>query len=195
MQGHHGISDPGNTIVKKAIENEIDLIPIPGACAAINALIVSGLNTAQFLFIGFLSANKNERIAKLKEIKKLQSTLILYEAPHKLIRTLNDVKEILGDRYIVLAREITKIHEEYIRGKISNVINKIEEPKGEFVIIIEGNDKTEEEEKEEKLNKLTLEEHFQYYKNQGYSKKEIIKAIAKDRKVNKNEIYQYFLNK
>jgi len=193
--GTPGISDPGEEIVKEAIKNEIEIIPIPGACAAINALIVSGLDTRQFTFIGFLSVNKKEKQEKLEEIKKIKSTLIFYEAPHKLINTLENIKEILGDRKIVLAREITKIHEEFIRGNISEILEKIENPKGEFVILVEGSKKSEEDEQKENLNNLSLEEHFEYYKSQNYDKKEAIKKIAKDRNTNKNEIYQYFLNK
>ena len=101
--------------------------------------------------------------------------------------------EEIGDRNICLAREITKIHEEYIRGRISEVLQRISEPKGEYVLILEGNDKNEEEINKENLNKLSLEEHFEHYKKQGLDKKEIIKKIAKDRNTNKNEIYQYFL--
>ncbi len=193
--GTPGISDPGEEIVNQAIKNGIEIIPIPGACAAINALIASGLNTKQFVFIGFLSVNKKEKQEKLEEVKKLKQTLIFYEAPHKLINTLENIKEILGERNIVLAKEITKIHEEYIRGKVSDVIKKVENPKGEFVIIVEGSHENEEEEKQKVLNNLSLEEHFKYYKNKNYEKKEIIKKIAKDRNTNKNEIYQYFLNK
>ena len=131
----------------------------------------------------------------MEKIKKIKSTLIFYEAPHKLINTLQAIKEILGDRKVVLAREITKIHEEYIRGEISDILEKMENPKGEFVIVVEGSNKNEEEEKQKILNNLNLDEHFEYYKKQNYEKKEIIKKIAKDRNTNKNEIYQYFLNK
>lgn len=193
--GTPGISDPGEEIVKEAIKNEIEIIPVPGACAAINALISSGLDTKQFAFIGFLSVNKKEKQEKLEEVKKLKQTLIFYEAPHKLINTLETMKEILGNRKIVLAREITKIHEEYIRGNISEILEKIENPKGEFVIIVEGSTESEQEEKQKILNKLSLEEHYEYYQNQGFDKKEIIKKISKDRNTNKNEIYQYFLDK
>ncbi len=193
--GTPGISDPGEEIVKEAIKNGIEIVPVPGACAAINALISSGLDTKQFAFIGFLSVNKKEKKEKLKEVKKLKSTLIFYEAPHKLINTLENIKEVFGDRNIVLAREITKIHEEYIRGNVSEVIEKIENPKGEFVIIVEGSSIDEKDEKQKVLNNLSLEEHFEYYKNQNYDKKEAIKKIAKDRNTNKNEIYQYFLDK
>lgn len=192
--GTPGISDPGEEIVKEAINNNINIIPIPGSCAAINALISSGLNTKEFSFIGFLSVNKKEKKEKIEEIKNLKQTLIFYEAPHKLINTLEDIKEILGDRRIVLAREITKIHEEFIRGNISDIIQEIKEPKGEFVIIVEGSKENEKEAAQRILSNLSLEEHFEYYKKQGLDKKEIIKRISKDRGTNKNEIYQYFLN-
>ncbi len=193
--GTPAISDPGEEIVKEAIKNSIEIIPIPGACAAINALIPSGINTKEFVFIGFLSANKKEKIEKLEEIKAYNKTLIFYEAPHKLINTLKNIKEILGNRNITLAREITKIHEEFIRGTIEEIIEKVKEPKGEFVIIVEGNKKDLKEEKKEILNELSLEEHYNYYKKQKLEKKEIIKKIAKDRNTNKNEIYKYFLKK
>lgn len=195
MQVHLGISDPGEVIVKSAIEKEINIVPVPGACAAINALISSGMKTNEFIFIGFLPVNNKEKKEKLEEIKKHTQTVILYEAPHKLLNTLKIMLEEIGDRKICLAREITKIHEEYIRGKISEVLQKIEEPKGEYVLILEGNDKNEEEIKKEQLNVMSLEEHFKYYEKQNLDKKEIIKKIAKDRNTNKNEIYQYFLKK
>ncbi len=140
-----------------------------------------------------MPVNKKEKKEKLEEIKKLKQTIIFYEAPHKLINTLNDIKEILGERKIVLAKEITKIHEEFTRGNISDVIGKVQNPKGEFVIIIEGSKEDEKDEKIKILNNLSLEEHYEYYKKQNYNKKEIIKKIAKDRNTNKNEIYQYFL--
>lgn len=190
--GTPAISDPGEEIVKEAIKNSINIIPIPGACAAINALICSGISSKEFLFIGFLPTNKKEKIEKLKEIKEINKSIILYEAPHKLIKTLNDIKEILGDINISLAREITKIHEEFIRGKISEIINREINIKGEFVIVI-NNNYSKKNKTQEILNKLSLEEHYEYYKKQDIEKKEIIKKIAKDRKKNKNEIYQYFL--
>ena len=194
MQEHHGISDPGEIIVKEAIKNNINVIPVPGACAAISALIASGINTSEFIFIGFLPVKNSEKREKIKEIKKQTQTIIFYEAPHKLLNTLNTLKEELGERRIVLAREITKMHEEYIRGTIAECLEKINEPKGEFVIIIEGAKNNEIEESKELLNNLSLEEHFKYYEKQGYEKKEIIKKIAKDREKSKNEIYQYFIN-
>ena len=151
------------------------------------------MKTREFVFIGFLPVNKSEKLQKLENIKMYEQTIILYEAPHKLINTLEAIKEVLGDRSIVLAREITKIHEEYIRGKVSEIISNINNPKGEFVILIEGSSQSVEEEKIEFLNNISLEEHYEFYEKQGYDKKEIIKKIAKDRKTNKNEIYQYFI--
>jgi len=191
--GTPGISDPGEEVVKEAIKENIQIIPIPGACAAINALIISGIDTNEFYFLGFLPLNKKLRKEKLNEIKNINKTIILYEAPHKILNTINDLENILENRQVVFAREITKIHEEFIRGTIKEIKEKIENPKGEFVIIIEGNKNVENI--ENKLNSLTINEHYNYYENKGYSKKEIIKLIAKDRNVNKNEIYQKFINK
>ena len=192
--GTPGISDPGEEIVKKAIEEGIDIIPIPGACAFVNALIASGFSTKEFSFIGFLPVNKKEKKDKLESIKNETRTLIFYEAPHKMKATLEAFLEVLGNRRIVLARELTKIHEEFIRSTIEEVLEK-EEYKGEFVILIEGSEISKEDIELKNLNEMTLEEHYQKYEQEGLSKKDIIKRIAKDRNVNKNEIYQYFLDK
>ena len=193
--GTPGISDPGEEIVKKAIEKGIQIIPIPGCVAFVNGLISSGLNTREFVFFGFLPANLTDKRKKLEDIKYEKKTLIFYEAPHKLKVSLENILEILGDRNIVLAKELTKIHEQFIRGKISTVLGQIvDNIKGEFVIIVEGSEKSEKEFQVESLNELSLEEHFDYYKNQGLDKKEIIKRIAKDRNVSKNDIYKYFFN-
>lgn len=192
--GTPGISDPGEEIVKKAIEEGIDIIPIPGACAFVNALIASGFSTKEFSFIGFLPVNKKEKKDKLESIKNETRTLIFYEAPHKMKATLEAFLEVLGNRRIVLARELTKIHEEFIRSTIEEVLEK-EEYKGEFVILIEGSEISKEDMELKNLNEMTLEEHYQKYEQEGLSKKDIIKRIAKDRNVNKNEIYQYFLDK
>ena len=193
--GTPGISDPGEEIVKVAIENGIEIIPIPGACAFVNALIASGLSAKEFCFIGFLSAIKKDKKDKLEEIKYETKTLILYEAPHKLKSTLESILETLGDRKIVLARELTKIHEEFIRDNVSNILERIEEVKGEFVILIEGNSESKKDIELADLKSKSLEEHYEVYAAQGFDKKEIIKKIAKDRNLTKNEIYQYFLNK
>ena len=190
--GTPGICDPGEEIIKKCIGENIEIIPIPGACALINALICSGLDTKEFLFLGFLPLNKKLRKRKLEEIKNSEKTIILYEAPHKMKNTLTDLKGILEDRRVVLAREITKIHEQFIRESIDSLIEKVEELKGEMILIIEG--KKQEESKDQELNSLTLEEHYTFYEKLGMDKKEIIKQIAKDRNVSKNEIYKYFVN-
>ena len=192
----HGISDPGEVIVKEAIKENIEVIPIPGACAFVNALIVSGLNTAKFQFIGFLPVNAKEKEEILEDIKYNKNTLIFYEAPHKLLKTLESMLKVLGNRNIVLAKEITKIHEYFYRDRIENIISELEKEeriRGEFVILVEGSEVTKKEKEKEDLLKLPLEEHYKYYENQGLTKKEIIKKIAKDRNMNKNEVYQKFV--
>ena len=189
--GTPGICDPGEEVIKRCIEEDIKIVPIPGACAMINALICSGLDTKEFAFIEFLPLNKKNRKEKLEEIQNETKTTILYEAPHKLETTLKDLKEIIGDRKIVLAREITKIHEEYLRENIDELIEKAKDIKGEIVLILEGAKKNEEE----FWTKLSIEEHYKYYEEKGLNKKEIVKQIAKDRNVNKNEIYQKFLER
>ena len=193
--GTPGISDPGEVIVKKAIELGIEVIPIPGACAMVNALITSGLSTREFTFVGFLSTNAKERKEKLEEIKYEPRTMIFYEAPHKLKETLKVMYDVLGDRKVVLARELTKIHEEFIRGELSTISEQLGDIRGEFVVLVEGSLITKKEKEIEDLNSLSLEEHYKYYENEGLSKKDIIKKIAKDRKKDKNEIYQYFIKK
>ena len=186
------ISDPGEEVVKKALKNNINVIPIPGACALINALIVSGLDASEFTFIGFLPLNKKNRKEKLSEIQNSKNTTILYEAPHKILSTLQDLSKILDNRKIVLAKELTKIHETFISGTAGELLNTLENPKGEFVIMIEKSQEKFDE--NSYLNSLSLEEHFEFYQTQGFSKNEIIKKIAKDKNVNKNEIYQHFIN-
>ncbi len=186
----HGISDPGEVLVKKAIENGIDVFSIPGACAAISALICSGLDTKEFVFLGFLPLNKKLRKEKLEQIEAETKTIIIYEAPHKIKDTLNDLQKILENRKIVLARELTKIHEEFIRGEIDDIIKAAENLKGEMVLLIEGSNPKP---KENALNSLSLDEHYKFYEEQGLDKKDIIKKIAKDRGVSKNEVYIHFV--
>lgn len=185
------ISDPGEVIVKEAIKENIEVIPIPGVCAAITALMAAGVDTKKFVFYGFLSINKKLRKKELEEIQKERKTIILYEAPHKLKNTLSDLNTYMPDRNVTIARELTKIHEEFVRGTAKEIYEKVQEPKGEYIIIIDS--LPEPEEQENVLNELTLEEHYKVYESQGMNKKEIIKQIAKDRNVNKNEIYMYFI--
>ncbi len=190
--GTPGISDPGEEIVKEAIKNEIEVIPIPGACALINALITSGLNTKEFAFYGFLPLNKKNRKNILEKLKREDKTIILYEAPHKIIKTLQDILANIGNVNCVIARELTKIHEEFIRDNISNILEQIKEPKGEYIILLNLNNNQIEEEKTDISNK-SIEEQYEYYKNKGMEKKDIIKQIAKNKNVPKNEIYQMFV--
>ena len=150
------------------------------------------MDTKQFFFIGFLSTKNKEKRDKLEEVKNIQGTLIFYEAPHKIMDTLKMMLEVLGDRQISICRELTKIHEEFIRGSISDVLEKLE-PRGEMVVIVEGSAESEEDIQRNNRNEMTLEEHYKFYENQGLDKKEIIKKIAKDRNVNKNEIYKKFI--
>lgn len=189
--GTPGICDPGEAIVKTCVEKGIDVIPIPGACAMINALVASGIDTKEFTFLGFLPLNKKLRKEKLHKIQTSQETIILYEAPHKLMSTLNDLEMVLGDRRVVLARELTKIYEQFIRGTIEEVIKKAQNLKGEMVLIIQGNKKIDIK---QEFEDMSLEDHYQLYESQGLEKKEIIKRIAKDRKLARNEVYQKFLS-
>ena len=192
--GTPGISDPGEEIVIEAIENNIEIIPIPGACALINALIPSGLNTKEFAFYGFLPLNKNNRGSVLERIKKEDKTVILYEAPHKLIKTLEDIQTSVGDINCVLARELTKIHEEFIRGNVSDILEGLKQKeglRGEYIILLDLNNNVVEE---DNIKSKTVKEQYEFYESQGMEKKDIIKQIAKNKNVPKNEIYKLFIN-
>ena len=194
--GTPGISDPGEEIVKLAIENNIEVVPIPGACALINALIASGLNTKEFTFYGFLPLNKKNRISVFDRIKKEDKTVILYEAPHKLVKTLEDILEIVGDVSCVLAKELTKMHEEFIRGNISGIIKNLNEKdsiRGEYIILLDLTH-NENNDVEDDVIEKSIEEQYEIYKNQGMLKKDIIKQIAKNKNVHKNEIYKLFID-
>ena len=190
--GTPGISDPGEEIVKEAIKNNIEIIPIPGACAFVNAIIASGLNTKQFSFYGFLPMNKKLRKKAFENILKENKTIIIYEAPHKLQKTLQDILDNIGDINCVIAKELTKIHETFFRGKISELINNFESPKGEYIILLDLNNTLKEE---NDFENMSVEEQYEFYKNQGIEKKEIIKLIAKNKKVPKNDIYKLFLDR
>lgn len=155
------ISDPGEEIVKIALNEEIEVIPIPGPCALITAIIASGIEAKEFSFLGFLPINKKLREEKLDIIKESIRTIILYEAPHKLQTTLKDLSKVTKSRKIVLARELTKVHEEFIEGTAEELISRIQEPKGEYVILVE---KTEAQ-KENIFASMTLEEHYRYYES------------------------------
>ena len=191
--GTPGISDPGEEIVKKAIENYIEIIPIPGACALINALIASGLNTREFAFYGFLPLNKNNRNKIIEKIKKEDKTVILYEAPHKLIKTLEDIQRNMGNINCVIARELTKIHEEFTRGNINSILEEIKQKeaiKGEYILLLDLNNNILEE---DDIKNKSIDEQYKIYESYGMEKKEIIKQIAKNKNVAKNEIYKLFV--
>ncbi|MBR5236194.1 MAG: 16S rRNA (cytidine(1402)-2'-O)-methyltransferase [Clostridia bacterium] len=187
--GTPAISDPGEELVRLCAEKNIPVVPVPGATAAISALISSGLPTGRFSFEGFLSVNKKSRRDHLLEIQHNPHTMIFYEAPHKLRRTLRDLRDFLGDRKIVLAREITKIHEEMIRTTLSGAIALYEkqEPKGEYVLVLEGAQVAEEEFND--LNNLSVLEHINHYTAMGLDVKAAQKAVAADRGISKREVY------
>lgn len=187
--GTPAISDPGEDLVRLCAENDIPVVPVPGATAAISALITSGLSTGRFSFEGFLSVNKKSRREHLLSIQHQPHTMIFYEAPHKLRRTLKDFYELLSDRKIVLARELTKRYEEIIRTTLSEAVElyREKEPKGEYVLVLEG--ATEVPQAEEDLNNLSILEHINHYMMLGMDQKEAQKAVASDRGVSKREIY------
>lgn len=190
--GTPGISDPGEDLVKLAIENGIRITMAPGPVAAITGLVLSGMHTGRFVFEGFLPMSKKARRARLLALKDEVRTVILYEAPHKLTYTLKDLQDVLGDRNIVLARELTKKFEELIRCKLSEASAKYaqESPKGEFVLILEGTDpKSIEEDKHKKWDEISLKEHVEMYVNQGMNKKDAIKKTAEDRGMSRRDVY------
>ena len=187
--GTPAISDPGEELVGMAIEEGITVMPIPGPVAATSGLIVSGLSTGRFSFEGFLPMNKKNRKERLEELEREKRTMIFYEAPHKLKSTLKDMYEYFGNRKIVLAREMTKIHEEIIRSTIEEAIKKYEEdnPKGEFVVIVDGY--KGEAIKEVFWQDMTIDEHYKYYLDKGMARMDATKKVASDRGVSKREIY------
>ena len=191
--GTPGISDPGEEVVKEAIKEQIEIIPIPGACALINALIASGLGTKEFTFYGFLPLDKKLRNEKFEDIQKQNKTIIFYEAPHRLIKTLQEMEQRLGNIEVVLAKELTKIHEKFIRGTIEKVLETLEDVKGEYIILFENHAKTEKQIEIENINQLIIEEQFEIYTKKGLSKKDAIKQIAKNNTVPKDTIYKKFI--
>ncbi len=195
--GSPGISDPGEDIVKQAIENGISVTMIPGAVAATTALVLSGLSTSRFVFEGFLPMNKRQRKERMAFLKEEVRTIILYEAPHKLLYTLKDIFEVLGDRKIATARELTKKFEEVKRQTVSSAISfyEIEKPKGEFVLIIEGANQDQLKNENHKVwEQISIVEHLQMYIDQGLDKKEAMKKVAIDRGISKREVYSATLD-
>lgn len=184
------ISDPGEMLVKECIENNIEIESLPGACAAVTAITLCGLDSKRFIFHGFLPHKKQEKLKELEKVADFTYTLIFYEAPHKLKDTLNCMLEALGDRDIAVLRELTKKYEQVLRLKVSEAINYFNEnePVGEFVIAVSG----AEEKEEEKFTHLSVKEHVDMYIEKGMDKKEAIKQCALDRNVPKRDIYNEY---
>lgn len=192
--GTPGISDPGAIVALKCIEENIDFEVLPGATAITTALVYSGLDTSKFVFRGFLPRENKERNPIIEELKNVRDTIIIYEAPHRLLSTLEFLLENLGDRKISACRELTKLHEEIYRNSISKTIQYFSEnrPRGEFVLVIEGKtDKEIKAEKEALWSDLTVEEHLVKVINMGIDKKEAIKIVSKERGIPKKEVYKY----
>ena len=194
--GTPGISDPGEELVRQCHEAGITVTALPGACALINALIISGQPTRRFCFEAFLPSDKKERKQILDSLENETRSIIIYEAPHRLVRTLEELHEVLGDRSMTLCRELTKKHESIFKSTLGEILayHRENPPKGECVMIIEGKSFQElKEESQEEFLKIPLSEHMNRYMDQGYSKKEAMKLVAKDRGVGKREIYQQLL--
>lgn len=189
-QGTPIISDPGYKIVREVVNNSLNVIALPGATAFVPALIASGLFPSPFLFYGFLNAKDAKQRKELELLKNYSMTIIFYEAPHRIEKTLSNIMEIFGDRQISLSREISKLYEEIYRGTISEVLKELEVLKGEMVLVVEGN-------KEQiQYNSLTILDHVQMYLEDGLSEKDAIKRVSKERAVAKSMVYQeYHQNK
>lgn len=190
------ISDPGKDIVEKAIDENFAVVPIPGANAALSALIASGISPQPFYFFGFLNRNKKERRQQLENIAKKEETIIFYEAPHRLKETLKDIEEVMGNRNIVLARELTKKFEEFLRGTVKEAIDWTanNDIRGEFCLVIEGNNNKEDTEEDLPYwNELSVIEHVVFLiKEHNITSKEAIKQVAKERGMNKRDVYQTY---
>lgn len=194
--GTPGISDPGEELVRQCMEAGITVTSIPGACAAVNALIISGRPTRRFAFEAFLPADKKERRQILERLKDETRTMIIYEAPHRLLKTLAELLEVLGDRKLSLCKELTKRHENVFSTTLEQAISYYEEnePRGEYVLVIEGRTFAElEKESQEEFLAITIEEHMERYLSQGMDKKAAMKQVAKDRGISKRDVYQALL--
>lgn len=194
--GTPGISDPGEEVVRQCFEAGIQVTSLPGPAACITALTMSGQKTRRFCFEAFLPKDKKEKVAVLEELKNETRTIIIYEAPHRLARTLKGLRETLGNRQLTLCRELTKKYEEADKTTIDQAIEKYneKEPRGEYVLVIEGKSQEEiQEENKQKWESMTIEEHMEYYISQGNDKKSAMKLVAKDRGVSKRDIYNQLI--
>lgn len=185
-QGSPIISDPGFNVVNEVIKNNLSVIGLPGATAFVPALISSGIFPSKFLFYGFLNAKDAKQVQELKTLQYFPYTLIFYEAPHRIKNTLNNMYQVFGDRKICLARELSKLYEEYIRGTISEVSEQVDSIKGEIVLIVEGNTQKVD------YNDLDILEHVNLYIEDGLTEKDAIKKVAKERNVAKSIIYKEY---
>lgn len=194
--GTPGISDPGEELVAMCCEAGIPVTSLPGPAACITALTISGLPTRRFAFEAFLPSDKKERAVILEELKRETRTIILYEAPHRLVKTLEELSEKLGDRKIALCRELTKKHETVFRGSLLEAVSWYKEnpPKGECVMVLEGRSREEmEQEARQQWEDMPLQAHMEHYMSQGIDKKEAMKLVAKDRGISKRDVYQALL--
>lgn len=194
--GTPGISDPGEDLVRICYEEGIEVTSLPGAAACVTALTMSGLPTRRFAFEAFLPRDKKERVLVLEQLKNETRTIILYEAPHHLVKTLEELKDVLGNRKIAVCRELTKRYEEKLLSTISDMLDfyKENEPRGEYVLVLEGKSFEELAEEEKKSwEAMTLEEHMAVYEGQGIERKEAMKLVAKDRGISKRDVYQALL--
>ena len=195
--GTPGISDPGEELAAMCCEAGIEVTSLPGPAACITALTLSGLSTRRFAFESFLPADKKERKMILEELKNETRTIIIYEAPHRLVRTLEELREALGNRRMTLCRELTKKHETAFHTTIEALITfyTTEKPLGECVLVVEGKSHQEmKEEQQASWEKITIEDHMKIYEEKGYSRKEAMKLVANDRGVTKRDIYQYLIS-
>lgn len=196
--GTPAISDPGEVLVQKCQEAGITVTSLPGPAACITALTLSGLSTRRFCFEGFLPSDKKEKAQILEELKEESRTILIYEAPHRLVRTLEELHETLGDRKITLCRELTKKFETILPTTIEGALTlyEREEPRGEYVLAVEGKSlRQKKDERQASWQSMTIEEHMAFYREEGMDEKSAMKQVAKDRGVAKREIYQYLLSK
>ena len=194
--GTPGISDPGEELVQMCREAGVSVTAVPGAAACITALTISGLSTRRFAFEAFLPTDKKERQAVLKELQEETRTIVLYEAPHRLVKTLGVLKDTLGNRNIRVCRELTKRHETVYEATLEEALAYYEanEPKGECVLVIEGKSREEiREEEQARWGEMSLNEHMAYYEKQGIDRKEAMKCVAKDRGLSKRDVYKALL--
>lgn len=189
--GYPAISDPGYELVKECINNDINVVPISGANACLDALVVSGITPQPFLFYGFLDHLDKRKKKELDSLKKYKETIVFYEAPHRIKKTLSIMLDIFGNRNIALCREITKKHEEINRGSIEEILSVVDDMKGEMVIVVEGNKEIEEEH----VFDQSIQEHVDEYIEKGMSTKDAIKEVAKQRNISKNIVYQEYHQK